>query len=275
MIFAGTFDAMFLGYGSTWGQAGIAILLTWLTVLLGTVRLQVSKWIPNSGAIVKLAVFVGLGVLGGAALASGRPSANDFSLTQFVPRWSDSLAFLPVLLYNTLGFECMSSAGEEMRDPRRDVPWAVLLSGLILSVVYVLAAAGILLAVPLSELSLVTGTWDALVVLGRQWGTGGATLVRLLGIGFLYACVVNIVTWSLGTNRVAAAAANEGMLPPVFSRLHPRHNTPYMAFVIMGALSTLLLLGNAALASSAANVFWMIFKLSSLGSADPAAHCAS
>jgi amino acid transporter len=169
-----------------------------------------------------------------------------------------------VLVYNALGFELMSSAGEEMRDPQRDVPRVVLLSGGLISVVYVLGVLGILLAVPLSELSLLTGTWDALAALGRRFGAAGDAVVLLLGVGFLYACVANIVTWSLGVNRVAAAAAREHALPAAFGLLHPVHNTPARAFVVMGAVSTALLLGNAAMASDASNAFWMIFKLSGL-----------
>lgn len=272
MVFAGTFHTIFLkqhlspllreGSGATWLQAAIAILLTWLTVAVGVVRLDVSKWLPNLGALVKAAIFVGLGTLGLSSLLSGRPPANDFSPWRFAPSWSDSLAFLPVLLYNAMGFELMSSAGDEMKDPQKDVPRVTLLCGFVIALVYTLGVLGILLAVPLPELSLVTGTWDALEILGRQWGSAGGMLVLLLGVGFLYACVSNIVTWSLGVNRVAAAAAAEGSAPAILGRLHPRYDTPYMAFVIQGALSTALLLGNAALSSRADNVFWMVFKLS-------------
>jgi amino acid transporter len=272
MVFAATLHSIALrghlpsamdeGAGATWLQAGIAIALTWITVAVGVVRLRVSKWLPNAGAVVKIALFAGLGALGIGSLLRGRPPANDFSPAAFVPDWGASLTFLPVLLYNALGFELMSGAGEEMRDPRRDVPRVILLSGLLIAGVYTLGVLGILLAVPLGELSLVTGTWDALVVLGQQWGAAGHVLVLALGIGFLYACVANVVTWSLGVNRVAAAAAAEGALPAALGRLHPRYQTPHVAFVAMGGVSTLLLLGNALLSARADNVFWMVFKLS-------------
>jgi amino acid transporter len=272
MVFAATFHSIFLrhslppalreGAGATWLQAGIAILLTWLTVAVGVIRLEVSKWLPSLGGVVKVAIFLGLGGLGLASLLRGRPPANAFAAADFLPHWGDSLTFLPVLVYNALGFELMSSAGEEMRDPQRDVPRVILISGLLIAAVYTLGALGILLAVPLGELSIVTGTWDALEVLGRQWGAAGGTLVLLLGIGFLYACIANIVTWSLGVNRVAAAAAAEGAMPKLLGRLHSRFRTPYMAFVVMGAIATALLVGNAALSSRPDNVFWMIFKLS-------------
>ena len=150
-----------------------------------------------------------------------------------------------------------------MRDPQKDVPRVTLLAGLVVAAVYTLGVLGILLAVPLEKLSIVTGTWDALSVLGRQYGSAGGTLVLLLGLGFLYACVGNIVTWSLGVNRVAARAAEEGALPPILGRLHPRFHTPYMAFVVMGLVATALLAGNAALsARHPDNVFWMVFRLS-------------
>src|SRR5262249_2399001 len=63
LVFAGTFETIFLPSRSTWQEAGIAIVLTWLTVLLGIVRLEVSKWIPNLGALVKAAIFLSLGAL--------------------------------------------------------------------------------------------------------------------------------------------------------------------------------------------------------------------
>lgn len=274
LVFAATFHSIFLkrhlppafqdGPQATWLQAGLAIAVTWLTVGVGIVRLSVSKWLPNVGALVKVAIFLALGGLGLHALLAGRPPANDFSPAAFLPVWGDSLAFLPVLLYNALGFELMSSAGEEMRDPQRDVPRVILLSGAIIAAVYTLGVLGILLAVPVAQLSLVTGTWDALQALGRAWGEGAEGFVLLLGTGFLYSCVANIVTWSLGVNRVAAAAAAEGALPAFLGRLHPRFQTPHVAFLLMGAVSTLLLLGNALLAARADNVFWMVFKLSGI-----------
>ena len=170
-----------------------------------------------------------------------------------------------MLVYNALGFELMSSAGEEMRDPQRDVPRVILLSGLVISVVYTLGVLGILLAVPLSELSLLTGTWDALAALGRRWGAAGDALVLVLGIGFLYACVANIVTWSLGVNRVAAAAAAEGALPAVLGRLHPRFNTPHARVHHHGRHQQPRSCSATPRCRRAPPTsFWMMFKLSGL-----------
>ncbi len=264
LIFAGTFSQIFLKTHSPWQDAGIAIALTWVTVAIGIVRLEVSKWVPNLGAVVKSLIFFILGILGLSALFHGKKPANDFSPSAFVPKWNDTLAYLPALLYSTFGFELMSSAGEEMRDPRRDVPRVILWSGALIAILYSFAIGGILFAVPIGKLSIVTGTWDALAVLGKEWGRAGDVVVYVLGIGFLYACVANVVTWSLGSNRVAAVAAEEGVLPPALGRLHPRFKTPHVAFVVMGLVSTVLLAGGAALSKSQSNIFWMTFRFSAL-----------
>lgn len=264
LIFAGTFGQMFLKTQSAWQDAFIAIVLTWLTVGVGIVRLEVSKWVPNLGAVVKALIFLALGVLGLSAIFRGHRAANAFSLSALVPKWNDSLAYLPALLYSTFGFELMSSAGGEMKNPKRDVPIVIFWSGALIAVLYSFAIGGILFAVPIGKLSIVTGTWDALAILGREWGRAGDTVVFILGLGFLYACVANVVTWSLGANRVAAVAAEEGMLPEALGRLHTRFKTPYLAFVAMGIVSTLLLVGGALLSSSQSNIFWMAFRLSAL-----------
>src|SRR5262249_52838600 len=158
---------------------------------------------------------------------------------------NDTLAYLPALLYSTFGFELMSSAGGEMRNPKRDVPIVIFWSGALIAILYSFAIGGILFAVPHGELAVRAGPRGAPRVPGPEWGRAGGTVVLLLGIGFLYACVANVVTWSLGANRVAAVASEEGMLPAALGRLHPRFKTPYLAFVAMGIVATCLLVGNA------------------------------
>jgi len=273
MVFAGTFQTIFLegrlpapleaGSGAIWLQAAIAILLTWFTVGIGVVRLEVAKWGAQPGA-------AGEGVessSGSASSASRRSSPGarqptKFSLGGLLPSWGDSLTFLPVLLYNAMGFELMSGAGDEMKHPQRDVPRAILLSGLVIAVAYSLGALGVLLAVRSRSLEPrdrhLGRTRDP-----RGSGLRGGTLVLLLGIGFLYACVANIVTWTWGRT------GSRRQQPPRLGAGGPRAAPPALQHPLHGlrdhgVVSTLLLVGNAALSSRAEsdNVFWMVFKLS-------------
>ena len=62
------------------------------------------------------------------------------------------MKFLPVIIYGMLGFELVSAAGDEIRNPRRNVPWAILTSGIVVLALYFFSTAGILVALPADEL---------------------------------------------------------------------------------------------------------------------------
>jgi amino acid transporter len=91
----------------------------------------------------------------------------------------------------------MSSAGGEMKNPKRDVPRVIFWSGALIAILYSFAIGGILFAVPIEKLSIVTGTWDALAVLGKQWGRAGTWRCSVSESGSS-ARIANVVTWSLG-----------------------------------------------------------------------------
>jgi len=97
---------------------------------------------------------------------------------------------------------------------------------------------------------------------------GGSTLanvaVIVLGIGALYTFFANMVTWTMGANRTAAQAAEEGTLPAIFGRLHPVNKTPVGAYIITGIVSTLVVIVYGFLARSNEDLFWTLFAFSSI-----------
>jgi amino acid transporter len=120
-----------------------------------------------------------------------------------------------------------------------------------------------LLALPLDQLGLVSGIVDTLkAVLGTS--TLANAIVILLGIGALYTFFANMVTWTMGANRTAAQAAEEGTLPGVFGALHPVNKTPVGAYIITGIVSTLVVIVYGFLAGSNEDLFWTLFAFSSI-----------
>jgi glutamate:GABA antiporter len=162
-----------------------------------------------------------------------------------------------------MGFELMSGAGEEMRNPQRDVPIAIVIAGSLISVFYLLATIGILIALPVADIGLIEGLLDSLHRLFDGY-PGGSTFVTLLGIGALFTFLANMVTWTLGANRSAAEAANRGDLPPVLGKLHATHGTPANAAVITGVISTVVIIVYGLIAGSAEDLFWTLFAFSSI-----------
>jgi glutamate:GABA antiporter len=262
VLFAGMLAQMFAPDMSLWTKIAIGIAMSWVTVYINILSLQVGKWVPNAGAAIKALIMIAVG-LGGAVYALRHGIANDMSPASLAPTWTAGLAFLPVIVYNFMGFELMSGASEEMKDPQRDVPRAIIVSGLCIATFYLLATFGMLIALPVEQIGLIEGLLDSLHQLFDEyaWGAG---FVTLLGIGALFTFLANMVTWTIGANRSAAEAAARGDLPAVFGRLHAAHGTPANAAIVTGVVSTVVLLVYGLLAASAEDLFWTLFAFSSI-----------
>lgn len=262
ILFAGMFSQLFFPDMSLWVKILIGIAMTWVTVWIGTITLETGKWVPNIGAFLKVAIMLVLGI-GGIVFAIRNGVANEISIATLMPSWGAGLAFLPVIVYNFMGFELMSGAGEEMENPGRDIPLAIITSGGLIAFFYLLATLGILLALPLDQIGLVSGIIDTLKAIVGDSGVGGA-FVTILGVGALYTFLANMVTWSMGANRTAAEAANEGELPAFFAKLHPVNQTPVGAYVLTGIISSLVLVAYGFIAQSDEALFWTLFAFSSI-----------
>jgi len=262
VIFASVLSQLFFPELSLLWIIIIGIVMTWVTVGVGIITLEVGKWVPNVGAIFKAVIILVLG-FGGVIFALRHGVANDLSLPALLPTWDIGLMFLPVIVYNFLGFELMSGAGGEMKNPARDIPKAIITSGALIAFFYLFATIGMLLAMPLEQLGLVSGIIDTLkAVLGES--TLAAVMVTVLGIGVLYTFFANMVTWTMGANRTAAQAAEERTLPEVFGRLHPVNKTPVGAYAITGIVSTVVVVVYGLLAGSNEDLFWTLFAFSSI-----------
>jgi amino acid transporter len=189
--------------------------------------------------------------------------ANDLSFRSILPEWGAGLAFLPVIVYNFMGFELMSGASGEMKNPGKDIPRAIIISGILIAAFYLLGTVGILMALPLDDLGLISGIIDTLRVLLGNSGFGGA-MVDILGVAALYSFLANMVTWTMGANRTADEAAKENELPAIFCREHPVHKTPVGAFIITGIVSTVVMVIYGFMAGSAEDLFWTLFAFSSM-----------
>ncbi|MDX9865673.1 MAG: amino acid permease [Anaerolineaceae bacterium] len=262
VLFAGMFAQLFAPDLGLWGQILIGVVMTWVTVWIGVKTLETSKWVPNIGAIFKALIMVVIGVA--AFIFAGKNGvANDLSFGNLLPTWDAGLFFLPVIVYNFMGFELMSGAGDEIKNPGKDIPRAIIISGLLITVFYMLGTIGMLMALPVEDLGLVDGIIDTLRILLGETGFGGL-MVTVLGIGALYSFLANMVTWTTGANKTAAEAADEGELPAFFGRLHPVNKSPVGAFVLTGIISSIVIVAYGLMAGSNEDLFWTLFAFSSM-----------
>ncbi len=259
ILFAGMFSQLFWPEMTLWAKIALGIGVCWLTVLIGILSLDIGKWVPNIGAVMKAAIMLLIGGAGIVYVYRHGP-ANDLSWPKLIPTWDAALGFLPVIVYNFLGFELMSGAGEEMSDPAHDVPVAVITAGVLISLFYLLATFGILAALPLKDIGLIEGLLDTISKL-----LGGNHMIMLLvGIGALLSFITNLVTWSIGANRSAMAAASDGELPKIFALMHSRYQTPVGAYIMMGLVGTLVFILYGLISKNADDLFWALFAFSSV-----------
>ncbi len=264
VLFIGSLEVAFGVDVSPLWEAAIVIAMVWAIVLIGILPLSWSKFVPNLSAAVKVIVLVGLGVMG-VAYAAKNGTANSFALDQWVPAWNtDSLSFLPIIIYSYMGFELMSSAGGAIKDPKRDVPKMILLAGGAILAVYTFATFGILSAIKTEDVSIVTGIVDALQLSFDEVLGGYGWLFDIAVVGLLFTFFGNMVTWSIGANQTIGATGLDKTAPGVFGHVNRRFGTPDYAFVLMGLIATAITILAYALDPDQANVFWTLFALSSI-----------
>ena len=240
---------------------------TWLVSFLGTQRIGESKWIVNIGTFFKIAFMVGLGFLGIYVYLKTGESANPISsLADLLPSVDlAGLSFLSIIIFNFLGFEVVATFTDDMENPKKEIPKALIIGGALMALFYVLPATGINIAMSLEDAEA-SGITESFMILLTKLGMN-ADLVRIIvivvGLMFIYTMVANIVSWSFGVNSVAKYSADDGGLPKAFSKTN-KEGVPYMASILNGVVATVILIAGIVLDrySNVSNLFWTFLSLS-------------
>jgi len=227
------------GYFVAAALAGLALGFT-----LNLMGLNIGKWLHNIGALGTWVPAVMLIVMGLAAwLRFG--SATHFGGGALLP----ALDFKNVFFWSTVAFafggvESASAMGDEIQNPRRNIPRALLASGIIVTVVYVLATFGVLTALPAEDVSGLQGFMQAISKVASKIGIDQvapfvALLVTVSSIG-------GVSAWFASSARLPFVAGVDKFLPAAFGRVHPRWRTPYVALAVQALLAAIFIfLGQA------------------------------
>ena len=220
--------------------AGLAIAL-----FLNIIGLSIGKWLHNAsgslGTWLPGMILIGMGVI--AWIKFG--PATHFSLAGMVPKphGIEDIIFWSTLAFAFSGLESASVMGEEVRNARRNIPRAVIISGIIITFIYIAGTVSLLLALPQSATNGLTGITDAVAttaerVGGHTWGALLASTISLLQvIGYIGAVGV----WLAATARLPFVAGIDRYLPQAFGRIHPRWGTPYVALVVQASITVILI----------------------------------
>src|SRR3954466_1757936 len=245
-----TFSTFFTPLNGIWKYL-FALGFIWFAVWAAILSFGIGKWIPTIGAFVRIIVlsFFSFSVIVYATSNGGHGvSGGDFS-----PTWTVFIAAVPVLFFNYVGFELPNAAGEEMKDPQRDVPFTVLRSAFGAVLLYGVPILAILLVLPTSQVTSLGGFIDAMKTVFTVYGgdvakdgtatlTGaGKALGDLAAIGFILALLSSGTTWIMGADRSQAVAGFDGAAPRSFGYFSARWGTPVVVNVLSGVFSTIVM----------------------------------
>jgi glutamate:GABA antiporter len=221
-----------------------ALGLIALITILNVSGLNRGKWLHNVASVGMWMPVLILAVMGVYAWRHFG-TATSFATQNLAPQLHlKNMLVWATITFALCGCEAGSMMGEEIKDPRRNLPRALLLAGLIVTACYIGGTIAILLALPSGEVSDLQGIMQAVVKTAERLGW-----LNLVPITAALIAIGNIGAASgflAASGRVPFAAGIDRFLPPAFGRLHPRWGTPHVSLIVQTAVAAVMIfLGQA------------------------------
>ncbi|HEX5725350.1 MAG TPA: amino acid permease [Longimicrobiaceae bacterium] len=202
------------------------------------VGIKESARFNNVVVVIKLVVVMAFILAGGYFLLRNPSTAAD-NWSPFIPPneggfgeygWSGILRASGVIFFAYIGFDAVSTTAQEARNPQRDMPIGILGSLVICTVLYILVSAILTGLVPYTTLNVAEP-----IAVGIE-ATGYTVLRDLIKIGAIAGLSSVMLVMLLGQPRIFFSMSRDGLLPPLFSRLHPRFRTPHISTLLIGVV---------------------------------------
>ncbi len=201
-----------------------AFLIVALITFLILIGIQESKKASNWMVLFKLAIL-------GLFIAVGFFYVDTENWSPFAPEgFGGVMKGVAAVFFAYIGFDAISTTAEEAKNPQKDLPRAMILALIITTLIYVLISLIITGMVHYSELRVGDPLAYALDKVGLQWISG------IIAFSALIAMTSVLLVFQLGQPRIWMSMSRDGLLPPVFSKIHPKFKTPYTATLIAGII---------------------------------------
>jgi len=207
---------------------GVVALLTIL--LVKGVKESASS--NNAMVILKLAIILFFCAVGAFLVKPG--NWTNPQLGGFMPNgWAGVSAGAAIIFFSYIGFDAVSTAAEETRDPARDMPFGIIMSLVICTVVYIVLSVVMTGMAPWNVL----GTPEPMIT-ALEHAAGPPMLLRfsrlIISVGAVVAMGSVLLVFQMGQPRIFFSMSRDGLLPPVMAKVHPKYKTPYVGTILTG-----------------------------------------
>jgi basic amino acid/polyamine antiporter, APA family len=212
----------------------LVALMTWILVI----------GIKESARFNNIIVFIKMAVIF-LVIGFGFMYVNTANWHPFIPEntgrfgefgWSGVLRGAGVIFFAYIGFDAVSTAAQEAKNPQKDMPIGILGSLFICTILYVLMA---LVMTGMAHYSGLNDPAPILIAVAAA-GPSLAWLRYAVEIGSLAGLASVVLVMLMGQPRVFYSMSRDGLLPPVFSKVHPRYKTPYITTILTGAIAAIV-----------------------------------
>jgi len=219
----------------------VSVVLLALLVVLNIIGLRVGKWINNlggAGTVIAATLLIGLGIF--AAIRFGTTiTVSDFSLPSN-PRFV--LNSFGVVCYALVGLELASVMGDEIQNPRKNLPVAVAWGGVLSGLLYVGATLTLLIAVKREDLNILQGIVQAVDHIAGRVGIGWIVIPFAFLLSLAIAGIGS--AWLGGSARIPFVAGLDSYMLSWLGKVHPKYGTPYAALIVHALVSLILVVLN-------------------------------
>jgi len=209
-----------------------AVFITLAVTMLLVIGVSESATVNNIIVAIKVAVIL-------AFIGVGAFFVNPDNWHPFIPEptgvenqfgWAGIIRATTVVFFAYIGFEAVSTAGQEARNPRKDMPIGILGSLIVCTILYMATAAVLTGVVSFTKLNVAAPVATAVDSFGPKWGWL-AVCVKLGAIAGLSSVVLVLM---FGQTRVFYSMSRDGLLPKALAKVHPKFKTPWINTLIVG-----------------------------------------